>query len=251
MWKSTAGHIIGNSNPLSKKIIQENSNDPDEWDTDPDFVNTVTEKEQRWGSKTIQGSGRIDSVDIQKLRDEVKQDETKKKKEEELLLKESSRNVSTKSSALFYGNASIVSLIPIWLFWRIHQMEPLDFYVYFIVATLVSAYLLSFAYKNVKFVLKHKLAVKREEAITREINSKFSDKKFSKKDKDDRIASKKNEVAEFESTTFSIFYNNSLFLILLLVASFFVFKNFSPVFNYLLSMSVAAGITALFSTGTK
>lgn len=82
MWKSTAGHIIGNSNPLSKKIIQENSNDPDEWDTDPDFVNTVTEKEQRWGSKTIQGSGRIDSVDIQKLRDEVKQDETKKKKEE-------------------------------------------------------------------------------------------------------------------------------------------------------------------------
>lgn len=96
-------------------------------------------------------------------------------KEEELLLKESSRNVSTKSSALFYGNASIVSLIPIceWflliidnlkifnlflsgLFWRIHQMEPLDFYVYFIVATLVSAYLLSFAYKNVKFVLKHK-----------------------------------------------------------------------------------------------
>lgn len=34
-------------------------------------------------------------------------------REEELLLQESSRNVSTKSSALFYGNAAIVSLIPI------------------------------------------------------------------------------------------------------------------------------------------
>lgn len=34
-------------------------------------------------------------------------------KEEELLLKDASRNVSTKSSALFYGNAVIVAAIPI------------------------------------------------------------------------------------------------------------------------------------------
>lgn len=34
-------------------------------------------------------------------------------KEEELLLNDFSRNVSTKSSALFYGNALIVSAIPI------------------------------------------------------------------------------------------------------------------------------------------
>ena len=33
-------------------------------------------------------------------------------KEEELLLQDFSRNVSTKSSALFYGNALIVSAIP-------------------------------------------------------------------------------------------------------------------------------------------
>ena len=30
----------------------------DEWETDPDFVNDVSEEEQRWGSKTIEGSGR-------------------------------------------------------------------------------------------------------------------------------------------------------------------------------------------------
>lgn len=34
-------------------------------------------------------------------------------KEEELLLNDFSRNVSTKSSALFYGNGFIVSAIPI------------------------------------------------------------------------------------------------------------------------------------------
>jgi hypothetical protein len=34
-------------------------------------------------------------------------------KEEELLLQDYSRNVTTKSSALFYANAAIVSAIPI------------------------------------------------------------------------------------------------------------------------------------------
>lgn len=34
-------------------------------------------------------------------------------KEEELLLLESSRNVSTATSALFYGNAFIVTILPL------------------------------------------------------------------------------------------------------------------------------------------
>ena len=34
-------------------------------------------------------------------------------REEELLLQDFSRNVSTKSSALFYGNAFIISAVPI------------------------------------------------------------------------------------------------------------------------------------------
>lgn len=170
-------------------------------------------------------------------------------KEEELLLKDASRNVSTKSSALFYGNAAIVAAIPIWLFWRIHQMEPIEYYIYFIIATVVAAYLISFSYKNVKFVLKHKIAQKCEDGILRAMSQ--AEKKGGKKDQEDRVLWKKNEVAEFEATTYSIFYNNSLFLIILLVTSFFVFKNFQPVVNYILSMSVAAGLLALFSTGTK
>ncbi len=39
-------------------------------------------------------------------------------KEEELLLQDFSRNVTTKSSALFYGNAFIVSAVPICKFSR-------------------------------------------------------------------------------------------------------------------------------------
>ena len=38
MWKSQIGHVISNSNSSAKKMIAENSNDPNEWDTDPDFI---------------------------------------------------------------------------------------------------------------------------------------------------------------------------------------------------------------------
>lgn len=36
MWKAQAGVAL--NDPLVKRIIAENSNDPDEWETDPDFV---------------------------------------------------------------------------------------------------------------------------------------------------------------------------------------------------------------------
>ena len=108
-------------------------------------------------------------------------------KEEELLLQDFSRNVSTKSSALFYGNAFIVSAIPIWLFWRIHLMDPVSSAILFVIVTLISTWLVGFAYKNTKFILKHKVALKREEAVMREMTKKLSDdKKMSKKEKDER-----------------------------------------------------------------
>lgn len=49
MWKASAGQQIN---------IKDVEKDDDEWETDPDFVNDVSEQEQRWGSATIQGSGR-------------------------------------------------------------------------------------------------------------------------------------------------------------------------------------------------
>jgi hypothetical protein len=35
------------------KNLNEVKNDDDDWDTDPDYVNDVSEKDQRWGSKEI------------------------------------------------------------------------------------------------------------------------------------------------------------------------------------------------------
>merc|ERR1711893_365500 len=168
-------------------------------------------------------------------------------REEELLLQDFSRNVTTKSSALFYGNAFIVSAIPIWLFWRIHQMDPYQSGILFLLGTLISTYLVAFSYKNVKFLLKHKVAQRREEAVAKEVMKRISDdKKMSKKEKDERILWKKNEVADYEATTFSIFYNNALYLLLIILASFYLLKSFTPTFNYILSIAISSGLLALF-----
>merc|ERR1711953_1232053 len=173
-------------------------------------------------------------------------------KEDELLPADFSRGVSAKSSALFYGNSLIVSSIPVWLYWRVHNLDPAASALILGVAIIVSTWLLAYAYKNTKYLLKHKIAVKREAAMTKEMNDKLADdKKISRKEKDERILWKKNEVAEYESTTFSIFYNNALFLAILIVCSFYILRSFSQVVNYVGAMTMAAGVVALLSTGTK
>merc|ERR1712098_212894 len=134
------------------------------------------------------------------------------------------------------------SAIPVWLYWRVHSIDITSYAVIFAIGTLVSTWLLAFAYKNTKHLLKHKVAVKRESAVTKEI---------SKKEKDERILWKKNEVAEYESTTFSIFYNNALFLALVIIASFYILSGTSPHVNYILSIGLSSGVIALLSTGTQ
>uniref|UniRef100_A0A2K6TBH8 Translocon-associated protein subunit gamma n=1 Tax=Saimiri boliviensis boliviensis TaxID=39432 RepID=A0A2K6TBH8_SAIBB len=145
---------------------------------------------------------------------------SKQQSEEDPLRQDFSRNVSATSPALFFGNAFTVSAIPIWLYWRIRLMDLLQSAVSYSVMTLVSTYLVAFAYRNVKFVLKRKVAQKREDAFSREV--------MSRKEKDERILWKKNEVADYEATTFSIFCNSTLFLVLVTAASFFILKNFNP-----------------------
>ncbi|KAM9292502.1 golgin subfamily B member 1 [Morus bassanus] len=72
MWKAAVGHDV------SVKVEAQG----DDWDTDPDFVNDISEKEQRWGAKTIEGSGRAAHIDIHQLRNKVSEEhEVIKKKE--------------------------------------------------------------------------------------------------------------------------------------------------------------------------
>ncbi|KAL1457752.1 hypothetical protein WDU94_007946 [Cyamophila willieti] len=63
MWKSAAGSGVA-------PVVVDQADD--DWETDPDFINDVNEQEQRWGSKTIPGSGRTGgTIDMKQLREEV------------------------------------------------------------------------------------------------------------------------------------------------------------------------------------
>ncbi|KAK2557311.1 Translocon-associated protein subunit gamma [Acropora cervicornis] len=108
--------------------------------------------------------------------------------EEELLLQTFSRNLSAKSYALLYANAFFVSAIPLC-----------------------------------------EIAQRRNATVARELNMETSpNKKLTRQEKDERILWKKNKVAETEAISFSIFYNNSLYLFLILIASFYVLRTFNP-----------------------
>lgn len=71
MWRATVGYNVADTMK---------GND-DDWETDPDFINDVTEEEQRWGSKTVEGSGRTSAaINIQELRTNVAKDDADLKK---------------------------------------------------------------------------------------------------------------------------------------------------------------------------
>uniref|UniRef100_A0A3Q2DFL6 Cortactin n=1 Tax=Cyprinodon variegatus TaxID=28743 RepID=A0A3Q2DFL6_CYPVA len=53
MWKAAAGQNI--------KVAVDDGGD--DWETDPDFENDVSEKEQRWGAKTVAGSGHQEHIE--------------------------------------------------------------------------------------------------------------------------------------------------------------------------------------------
>ncbi|CAL8242094.1 unnamed protein product [Merluccius merluccius] len=72
MWKSAVGHDV------SMKVAAE----PDDWETDPDFENDVSEQEQRWGAKTIEGSGHKEPISVAELRQTVSQEHQQVKERE-------------------------------------------------------------------------------------------------------------------------------------------------------------------------
>jgi len=148
-------------------------------------------------------------------------------------------------------NALIVSALPVFLYVRIHMMELMPSMPFFVVVSCLATYLIAFAYKNTKFVLKHKVAQKIEHSVTKDVLKQMGDKKAGKSEKDERVLWKKNEVSESSATTFALFYNNAMFLTMVVVLSFSLFASFTPFYNYLLTVSSSAGLVALFSTSTK
>merc|ERR1711920_483444 len=163
--------------------------------------------------------------------------------DEEKLLANFSRSTSGKGTLVFWIHALYVVSIPIWIQARIHQYQVADQLVYLIIGSLIQAAALQFAYKNVKFVSKEKIATLRSDAIAQEVSHQVG-KQMNRQELDDRILHRKNEVAENESLHYSIFYNNAIYLTMYLLFSIVFFKNSTPLVNYLVSILMSAGFVA-------
>ncbi|XP_059207147.1 src substrate cortactin-like isoform X2 [Centropristis striata] len=72
MWKAAAGQSVN---------VAVND-EGDDWETDPDFENDVSEREQRWGAKTVEGSGHQEHINIHRLRETVSTEHTSLKQKE-------------------------------------------------------------------------------------------------------------------------------------------------------------------------
>ncbi|CAH8592078.1 unnamed protein product [Dicrocoelium dendriticum] len=170
-------------------------------------------------------------------------------KEDEALLDLYSRYASKRSNHLIFGNAVLISLIPIWLFWRVHSLKLLSNMLLYAIVSSISAFLMSYAYKGAKTPLMERVAIKRSEAIAKEMSvDADKDKKASRKEREDAIRERTREVSDYESTAFSIFFNNCIFLLILIISSM-VLQHFSGQINYFVSMLLATGLTAFLSSG--
>ncbi|CAI8044836.1 Translocon-associated protein subunit gamma [Geodia barretti] len=139
-----------------------------------------------------------------------------------------------------------------WLYWRVMVVDMVTWSPLFLIMTLVSTYLISEAYRKIKISLKHRISLRREVAVSKEVLGDIaaSGKKLNKAEKDERISWKKNEVADTEATTFSIFYNNALFLFLVLAFLYFM-RSFPPLVNYMVATGGAGILLLLLSTGSN
>ncbi|CAG0879959.1 unnamed protein product [Darwinula stevensoni] len=77
MWRAGVGHDVkGNSTNGTKSGNAEN----DDWETDPDYVNDVTEEEQRWGPKGVGRS--VGAIDMKQFREEIQKDDAELKRKQ-------------------------------------------------------------------------------------------------------------------------------------------------------------------------
>lgn len=114
-----------------------------------------------------------------------------------------------------------------------------------------STWLISTAYKDTKFVLKHKIAQKKGDLIAKEVTRQVAnDKNLSKREKDDKILTEKNEISDYEAMTYSIFYTNAMFIMSVVLLSSFILGPLTanPNTNYALSVLGSAGLASLLSS---
>eukprot|EP01114_Cavostelium_apophysatum_P001830 TRINITY_DN1159_c0_g1_i1.p1 TRINITY_DN1159_c0_g1~~TRINITY_DN1159_c0_g1_i1.p1 ORF type:complete len:194 (-),score=40.55 TRINITY_DN1159_c0_g1_i1:52-633(-) len=146
-------------------------------------------------------------------------------------------------------SAFLTAAIPVYVFQGIFDLTVTTNFPIFVIITAAAAFGLTYAYNNVNVTLRNKLLADRERTVT--INSVASEAISSGQKKRDLVKKKKDQqlkITSKESSSFSVMFNNLLFLLSFIVFAFFFFKNTPSAYNYILSVTAAAGIVSGLST---
>jgi len=146
---------------------------------------------------------------------------------------------------IYFGAAFLVTLMPIYVYYTIFDMSLESYGLIFAVVTLFSASILTFAYHNVAYNVEARLLKLRENVITRS-----SIQKEEGRDKPDLVTARKNEqqvITQWEAISFSIVYNNLLFLLSTVVLGCYIFGIAEAPVNYVLSISLSAALSTMIS----
>jgi len=157
--------------------------------------------------------------------------------------------VNSQEKTLFYVTSFITVLVPIYMFIFIFDVDLWTYLGLFSVVSVGSAVALSYSYQNIASSLKMKLESQREGLIT--LRSVEQEAKTKGEKPNSLVKKKKEHIAKLtttESLAFSIFYNNSFFLLATVVLSNYIFGSTPAPINYVLSVSLSSALLSFTSS---
>jgi len=174
---------------------------------------------------------------------------TQKEKEadQDLELLESfvrSKETSTYDKLLYLVNGVVVSLCPIYIYTTVFNLPFRDTWMVYLLIVALSGGFLSKAYEGVALTVH--TSISRNRKLGHDLDFTGS----AKQSKKAKVAAEQREVTHQEALSFAIFYNNALYLALVLLFGFYIFKALPGVVNFVLSNGVSA-VLVFFSSSSK
>jgi len=149
----------------------------------------------------------------------------------------------TPGRTVFYMSSAVfISILPAYLFKSVYELSVSEFGLIYLLVTLLSSVMLAMAYHNIADTTNAKLSNARK---TVPLNPKKLNYQREELEKIQEM------ITERESITWSLLYNNSIYLMGFLFLAFYAFREIAPHYTYMVSVNTAAVIAWWLSTAMK
>eukprot|EP01121_Diplochlamys_sp_Union-15-3_P002851 TRINITY_DN126_c0_g1_i1.p1 TRINITY_DN126_c0_g1~~TRINITY_DN126_c0_g1_i1.p1 ORF type:complete len:184 (+),score=24.53 TRINITY_DN126_c0_g1_i1:45-596(+) len=139
------------------------------------------------------------------------------------------------------------ALVPITLYTGIFNMSIFDYFLLYFIVSVAVGVALSLSYHNISNFLRSLLDWKRDGLVTNARVRKSNQKTEDIKSIVEAQKKEQREVTYKETLSFSILYNNLLFLLLVVFLGFYILRSVPGVYNYILSLGGAAAAVTYLS----